>query len=106
MQNAFRIRFPDRYPPVRNTILENVGKYQKTGTSLNRKKSNSGRRRTARNEAKIASMRELLEETPRGVSVRRNPVAVSKSSFNRITILGLPLTMASLPNARTARATS
>ena len=52
VQNAFRIRFPDRNPPVRNTILKNVRKYQNTGTSLNRNKSNSGRRRTARNEAK------------------------------------------------------
>ena len=89
VQNAFRIRFPDRNPPVRNTILKNVRKYQNTGTSLNRNKSNSGRRRTARNEANIAAVRELLEETPRGVSARRNAVAVSKSSFNRITKLDI-----------------
>ena len=89
VQNAFRIRFPDRNPPVRNTILKNVRKYQNTGTSLNRNKSNSGRRRTARNEANIAAVRELLEETPRDVSVRRNAVAVSKSSFNRITRLDI-----------------
>ena len=89
MQNAFRIRFLDRNPPVRNTILQNVRKYQNTGTSLNRNKSNSQRRRTARNEANIATVRELLEETPRGVSARRNAVAVSKSSFNRITKLDI-----------------
>ena len=84
VQNAFRIRFPDLNPPVRNTILKNVRKYQITGTNLNRNKSNSGRRRTARNEASIAAARELLEETPKGVSAHRNAVAVSKSSFNRI----------------------
>jgi hypothetical protein len=89
VQNAFRIRFPGRNSPVRNTILKNVRKYQNTGTSLNRNKSNSGRRRTVRNEANIAAVRELLEETPRGLSVRRNPVAVSKSSFNRITRLDI-----------------
>ena len=94
VQNAFRIRFPDRNPPVRNTILKNVRKYQNTGTSLNRNKSNSGRRRTARNEANIAAVRQLLEETPQGVSARRNVVASSSMS------------MASLPNAGTARATS
>ena len=89
VQNAFIIRFPGRNSPVRNTILKNVRKYQNTGTSLNRNKSNSGRPRTARNEANIAAVRELLEETPRGLSVRRNPVAVSKSSFNRITRLDI-----------------
>ena len=76
VQNAFRIRVPDRNPPVRNTILKNVRKYQNTGTSLNRNKSNSGKRRTSRNEANITAVRELLEETPRGVSARRNAVAV------------------------------
>ena len=70
VQNELRIRFPDRNPPVRNTILKNVRKYQNTGTSLYRNKSNSGRRRTTRNEASIAAVRELLEETPRGVSER------------------------------------
>ena len=77
-KRIYRIRFPDGNPPVRNTILKNVRKYQNTGTSLNRNKSNSGRRRTARNEANIAAVRELLEETPRGVSARRNTVAVSE----------------------------
>ena len=86
---AVQNRFPDRNPPVRNTILKNVRKYQNTGTSLNRNKSNSGRRRTARNEANIAAVRELLEETPRGVSARRNAVAILKSSFNRITKLDI-----------------
>ena len=51
VQSAFRIRFPDRNPPIRNTILKNVRKYHNTGTSLNRNKSISGRRRTARNHS-------------------------------------------------------
>ena len=89
VQSAFRILFPDRNPPVRNTVLKNFRKYQNTGTSLNRNKSSSGSRRTARNEASIAAVRELLEETPRGVGARRDAVAVSKSSFNRITKLDI-----------------
>ena len=89
VQNAFKIRFPDRNPPVKNTILQNFRKYQNTGTSLNRNKCNSGRRRTARSEDNIAAVRDLLQENPRGVSVRHNPVAVSPSSFNRITRLDL-----------------
>ena len=30
VQNALRERFPDRNPPMRNTILKNVRKYQNT----------------------------------------------------------------------------
>ena len=43
VQDAFRLRFPDRNPPLRNTIVDNVRKYQNTGTSLNRNKGKSGR---------------------------------------------------------------
>ena len=81
MENAFKIRFPDRNPPARNTILKNVRKYQNTGTSLNRNKSNSGKRRTAQNKANIAAVKELLEENWRWLSARRNAVAVTKSSY-------------------------
>ena len=28
VQDAFRLRFPDRNPPLRNTIVDNVRKYQ------------------------------------------------------------------------------
>ena len=88
VQDAFRLRFPDRNPPLRNTIVDNVRKYQNTGTSLNRNKGKSGRRRTGRSEENIAAVRELLEENPH-VSSRRNPVAVTQSTFNRITRLEL-----------------
>ena len=88
VQDAFRLRFPDRNPPLRNTIVDNVRKYQNTGTSLNRNKGKSGRRRTGRSEENIAAVRELLEENPH-VGSRRNPVAVTQSTFNRITRLEL-----------------
>ena len=64
VQDAFRLKFPDRNPPLRNTILDNVRKYQNTETSLNRNKGNSGRRRTGRSEENLAAVRELLEENP------------------------------------------
>ena len=41
VQDAFRLRFPDRNPPLRNTIVDNVRKYQNKGTSLNRNKGKS-----------------------------------------------------------------
>ena len=88
VQDAFRLRFPDRNPPLRNTIVDNVTNYQNTGTSLNRNKGKSGRRRTGRSEENIAAVRELLEENPH-VSSRRNPVAVMQSTFNRITRAGI-----------------
>ena len=88
VQDAFRLRFPNRNPPLRNTIVNNVRKYQNTGTSLNRNKGNSGRRRTGRSEENIAAVREVLEENPQ-VSSRQNPVAVTQSTFNRITRLEL-----------------
>ena len=64
VQNAFRIRFPDRNPPDKKTILKNYQKYQDTGTSLNRNKGNSSRRKTARSEENVAAVRDVLEETP------------------------------------------
>ena len=89
VQNRFRVEFPSRNPPCKKTIKKNVRKYQNTGTSVNRNKGYSGRQKTGRSEANVAAVRVLLEEIPRGVSCRRNPVEVSKSTFNRITRLDL-----------------
>ncbi len=89
VQNRFRVQFSARNPPCKKTIWRNVQKYQKVGTSLNLNKGNSGKRKTGRSEANVAAVRVLLEETPRGVSCCRNPVEVSKSTFNRITRLDL-----------------
>jgi hypothetical protein len=85
VQNAFRQRFPGRNPPSKSTILQNFRKYSEHGTSLNRNKNNSGRPRTARSQQNIAAVRRLLEQNPRDVSARRNPVQVSSTAFNRIT---------------------
>ena len=56
----FRVRFPDRQPPTRQTILRNVLKYEIHHTSLNRNKGNSGRRRTARSQENVAAVRQML----------------------------------------------
>ena len=60
VQREFRERFPDREPPAKRTIQENVSKYHNFGTSLNRNKGNSGRSRTARTEENITQVRNLL----------------------------------------------
>ena len=84
VRNAFRERFPNRNPPAASTILENVRKYENSGTSLNLNKSNSGRRRTTRTAENIDAVRDLLQENPH-MSARRNPIPISRASFNRIT---------------------
>ena len=96
VQSAFREKFPDRNPPSKTTILKNFRKYSKYGTSLNLNKSNSGRPRTARSPENIAAIRRLLEENPRSVSARRNPIQISPASFNRITRLDLGRTSYSM----------
>ncbi|CAH1799690.1 unnamed protein product [Owenia fusiformis] len=50
--DQFRERFPDRNVPAKSTILKNIKKYQREGTSLNVNKGRSGRR-TARSDENI-----------------------------------------------------
>lgn len=80
---AFTQRFPDRRPPSNMTIHRNVAKYLANGTSLNLNKIRSGRPRSARTPENIEAVRELLLDQPT-VSVRRNPLALSRATFNRI----------------------
>ena len=81
----FRARFPNRNVPSKSTIWRNVQKYLSSGTSHNRNRGNSGRRRVARSEENVAAVRNLLEENPENVSACRNGLGISRSSFNRIT---------------------
>ena len=60
---AFRQRF-NQVPPCKKTIQQNVTKYRSHGTSLNRNKENSGRRRTGRSEEVIELFRNILENNP------------------------------------------
>ena len=70
------------------TIRRNFVKYERHGTSTNRNRDNSGRRRTARSQQNIANVKQDLHQNPH-VSSRRNNVAVNQSAFNRITRLDL-----------------
>ena len=66
VQESFQWRFPDRNPSSRSTIQRN------------------GRLRTARNQENVDMVRALLDEQPRGISCRRIPLNLTKSTFNRI----------------------
>lgn len=84
--NEFRERFPNRDPPNRATIFKNVRKYETFGTSQNRHKGNSGRRRTARTPENIDAVRGALQNVQNqgNVSCRRNTLGMDKSTFQRI----------------------
>ena len=84
VKEAFRERFPERNPPANRTIQQNARKYEEEGTSLNVNKGRSGRRRTVRTLEAVNQVRELLENQPRGISCRRNPINITKSSFHNI----------------------
>ena len=60
VQAAFQQQF-NQAPPCKTIIQQNVTKYRSHGTSLNRSKENSGRRRTARSEENIELVRNILE---------------------------------------------
>ena len=84
----FEERFPDQNPPSASTVWRNVNKYRQHGTSLNRNRGNSGRKRTGRSQENIQAVRIQLQNNPH-ISVRRNAVGLPKSTFNRITRLDL-----------------
>ena len=63
VQAAFRQRF-NQAPPCKKTIQQNVTKYRSHGTTLNRNKEDSGRRRTALSEENIDLVRNMLENNP------------------------------------------
>ena len=89
VKTAFQVNFPNRNPPSNSTIQRNVRKYNTEGTSKNLNKDRSGRRRTTRDAQAINNVRLLLQgqqpqQHPR-ITCRRNPLAIPKSSFNRIT---------------------
>ena len=88
-RNQFRERFPERPNLALSTIWYNVRKFEQNGTSLNRNKENSGRRRSGRSAENIALVRNWLAEHPTGTSARRNGVGIPSATFNRITRLDL-----------------
>ena len=82
-QDAFRVNFPDRDPPVKSTIWSNVKKYQDHGTSQNRNNGNSGRRRTVRTAENVEAVRQQLQQYATATRARRDGLGVSKTTFNR-----------------------
>ena len=62
VQQLFSERFPEQESTSKNTIWQNVKKYQQAGTSLNLNKGRSGRKKTARSEENIESVRNLLRQ--------------------------------------------
>ena len=84
----FEERFPGRQPPCTRTILRNFMKYSTHGTSQNWNAEKSGRWRTTRSVNNINTVHEALRRDPR-ISARRNPMGLSKTTFNRITKLEL-----------------
>ena len=83
VRDLFRNQFPDREPPTAMNIWKNVRKYRSTETSLNRNVGNSGRPKTGRTQENIQRVQELLETNPH-LSCRRNGLAISKDTFNRV----------------------
>ena len=77
-----------RASPSKSTIHDTVRKFKEKGTLLNLNKCNSGRLKTVRNEANIATVRRIVEDNP-NVSCRRNLSGLSKSSFSRIVLKDL-----------------
>ena len=87
---GFRRRYPDVRCPSRKTVLRNVQKYHRTGTSTNLNAGHSGRRRTARSQPNIDAVRQVLEHVRHNnqrISSRRNGLQLTQSTFNRITRL-------------------
>lgn len=94
----FRERFPGVRCPSRLTVMNNVRKYDQTGTSRNLNKERSGRPRTGRSAANIEAVRNRLEQQRHAgegraqtISCRRNGLGLPSATFNRITRLDLQL---------------
>jgi len=84
VKNEFRRAFPGVQPPNNSTIYRKVKKYLARGTSRNLCKENSGRPRTGRSQNNINAVQNLLLNTPRDISTRRNNLGISRATFNRI----------------------
>jgi hypothetical protein len=84
VQLEFEGSFPGRRVPKKISIFYNVQEYRQTGTSANRNRGNSGKTMTARSAENIRVVRDILQNNPREVSVRRNGPDLPNETFNRI----------------------
>ena len=70
----FQERYPERLPPNKTTIRENVNRYLENATSLNMNKDREN----------IDIVQEALENNPRGISCRKSALNLPSATFNRI----------------------
>lgn len=88
----FHQRFPNRPAPHRKTIQWNVKKFTREGTVKNLHKERCGRTRTARSDANVAVVRQLLTNNNNNnnrISCRNNTLGLHRATFNRIVRLDL-----------------
>ena len=81
---GFQQHFPNRPIPALSTVLYNFRKYERHGTSENRNRSHSGRRRTVTDDTTTAELIQSLEMNS-NQSCRNNDLGISRSSFSSIT---------------------
>lgn len=87
-REELRKRFPEGNTLSLTSIWSNVWKFERGGTSQNRNKDKSGRKRTGKSEENVDLMWNRSEEHPAGINARRNRVGLpSLSTFNRVTRL-------------------
>ena len=75
--------FPERISPTKKTVRKTVQKFNEHGTTLNRNKGNSGRKRTARTQENVEMVQNVIDENPRS-TIRRNENGLSATTFHRI----------------------
>lgn len=69
VRKVLRKQYPDIQPLSRKQIYRIIKKFEETGSVFDRRKGNSGRRKTGRSEDIIEEVKEVIEETPK-MSVR------------------------------------
>lgn len=84
----FSRRFPNRPAPKRSTVHKNVKKFSENGSVENLHKGRSGRRKSARTIRNIQLVQNAVLHNEK-ITCRRNPLLISKTSFNRIMRLDL-----------------
>lgn len=83
VRRNFEQKYPERMSPTKKTVRRTVQKFKEHGTTLNRNKGNSGRKRTAITPENIEIVQNVIAENPRS-TIRRNESGLSAATFHRI----------------------
>ena len=83
VRRNFEQIFPERISPTKKTVRRTVQKFNEHGTTLNRNKGNSGRKRIARTQENVEMVQNVIDENPRS-TIRRNESGLSATTFHRI----------------------